>query len=94
MSKPSDFATKFPYKSVTGKTEDGTLALNIMKAMVFMGNEWSPITWEDYVKAWKEKGFDSCEKEHACFDRVNKYCKSEDTARLFSPVWEEVNETQ
>jgi hypothetical protein len=89
MSKPSDF-TDFPMGSVLSNYEHEQVACNIMVIMSRdRYNDWDPPTWPTYKMIRKQDGGFKM-KERALFDKVLPYCKSEDTARLFSPVWARV----
>jgi hypothetical protein len=83
--KPIDFAA-YPWDSVFQNSEHETVASNIM---IIMGDTWEPLSWGQYKKRrLKDGNFNETEKRY--FDAVTKFCKSEDTARCFSPVWEKI----
>ena len=83
--KPSDF-TNFPYSSVTRNNESETIARNIMVILERTGNKFRPLPWDEY-KSERLKDGNFTDGEHEYFDAVIDYCKSADTAKLFSPVW-------
>lgn len=85
MSKPSDFAFH-PWDCVFHKMEAEVIASNIMAILKRTGDTWRELTWEEYSNERCKDGNFS-ETEHAYFDGVIGYCKSEDTARLFSKDW-------
>lgn len=88
MCKPSDF-TKHPWNSVLQKDEPEVVARNIMVIMSQTGDTWRPLDWEEYkAERLKDGSFSHTEKRY--FDQVIGYCKSPDTAVLFSPDWAEV----
>ena len=50
------------------------------------GDEFRPLEWEEYKQErLKDKNFSEYEKKY--FDKVIPYCKSADTAVLFSNSW-------
>lgn len=84
--KPSDFAREYPWSSVKRNAESETIALNIMKILERTGDEFRELTWDEYKTERKKDGnFTESEKEF--FDDVIDYCKSADTAKLFSKTW-------
>lgn len=83
--QPSDF-TNYPWGSVAQKSESETVALNIMRILKRTGNTFRPLSWEDYKEErLKDTGFSETERKY--FDEVIGYCKSADTAVLFSSRW-------
>lgn len=85
---PSDFL-EFPSSSVTGKYEKEMVACNIMVILTRQSNRFRDLIWKEYkYERLKDKNFSN--REHDWFDNVINYCKNEDTARLFSPVWDKV----
>lgn len=85
--KPSNFKA-LPMGSTMQKSEAETIARNIMCILSRTCDTFRPLTWEEY-KEEREKDEDFSEGERSYFDVVIDYCKSPDTARLFSPVWEQ-----
>jgi len=85
---PSNFMVK-PMGSVFQKSEHETVAANIMVILGRTGDTFRELSWKEYKEerikdgnfSYGEKGF---------FEDVVPYTKSEDTARLFSPIWREV----
>lgn len=78
--KPSDYTTR-PMYSVAER-----IARNIMVILSRTGNEWRPITWEEYqAERQKDGGFSESEKLY--FDRVISYCKSAEDADRFCSSW-------
>ena len=91
-TKPSDFLV-FPFSSVLQHTEDEVVASNIMKILKRTGNTFRDITCEEYKK---ERLKDTtapegrlCDFEKETFGKVIDYCKSADTAKLFSKEWKD-----
>ncbi len=85
MKTPKDF-TSFPCSSVLQKCEAETVACNIMVILSRTGNTFREIAWEEYkTERKKDKDFTSTEAFY--FDLVLPYCKSQETAELFSPEW-------
>lgn len=83
--KPSNF-NKHPWNSVTQNSESETVARNIMVIMGRTGDEWRELSWDEYKEErLKDGNFSISEKQF--FDRVTPYCKSADTAVLFSAEW-------
>lgn len=83
--KPSNF-TSDPMGSVLQKSEAETIAQNIMRILKRTGDEFRPLSWEEYKqKRLKDGGF--TEGERGYFDNVIDYCKSGDTAKLFCKTW-------
>lgn len=83
--QPSDFC-KQPYESVLKKTEHEIVACNIMVILNRTGNTWRELSWNEYQQE-REKDGNFSLRELESFDLVIGYCKSEDTAKLFSPNW-------
>jgi len=87
--KPSNFAT-FPWMSILKNSESEVVALNIMRILKRTGDEFRPLSWTEYKEErMKDGNFSVVEKPY--FDKVISYCKSADTAALFSKVWANVN---
>ncbi len=83
--KPSHF-TAHPFNSVTQESEAETVAANIMRILKRTGDTFRPITPKEYeMERRKDGAFTSVEINY--FHKVIGYCKSADTAVLFSPVW-------
>lgn len=83
---PKDFIKKRPFGSVFRKTEAEIVALNIMKILDRIGNEWRELSFQEYeTERRKDGNFTSSEKQY--FDKVIKYCTSENEAKKFSPEW-------
>ena len=86
--RPSDF-TSFPWNSVTNNAECEIIAQNVMTILKRTGDEWRELTEEEYIRERKKDGnWGNSELGH--FRKVLPYCKSEDTARLFCPDWDNV----
>lgn len=86
--KPKDFNI-FPFESVKGSMEHETVALNIMVVLQRTGNKFRHLPWEEYKEErLKDKNFS--EREKGYFNDVIDFCKSPDTAILFSPSWKEL----
>ena len=83
--KPSNF-TKYPWNSITQKSECETIAKNIMLILKRTGDKFRPLTFDEYKsERLKDGNFTESEKQY--FDKVIDYCKSPDTAKLFSKEW-------
>lgn len=88
MKTPSDFKV-FPWSSVSKNSETETIAQNIMIILSRTGNEFRELSWDEYKEErLKDGGFS--DRERAYFDKSIGFCKSEDTAVLFSPKWSSV----
>lgn len=85
---PEDF-TEFPYSSTLCKVEAEVIAMNIMVILSRTENKFRKLAWKEYKKE-RLKDEDFTDGEHEYFDKVIDYCKSSDTAKLFSNVWNEV----
>lgn len=88
-NKPSDFKN-YSWDSVARKSESEVIAQNIMKILSRKGDVFPEelLTFEQYKEARLEDGNFS-EGEKYYFDQVIGYCKSADTAKLFSKSWRE-----
>ena len=83
--RPSDFI-KDPFDSIKQKAEHEQIAFNIMLILKRTGNVFRKLSWTEYKKErLKDGNFSDGEKGY--FNDVIDYCKSEDTAKLFSPNW-------
>jgi hypothetical protein len=85
---PKNFV-KYPWDSVMNKSECETIAKNIMIILAMNGNEWRDLTWDEYRQHRIMDGSFS-DNERPYFEQVIGYCKSVDTAVLFSPEWAKV----
>ena len=86
--KPSDFII-FPWNSVTKNAECEIIIVNIMKILKRTGDTFRELLYDEYKsERLKDKNYSDSEKTY--FDKVINYCKSEDTAKLFSSIWAEI----
>ena len=87
MSKtPEDFRKIHPFDSAVQKTECEIVARNIMSILSRTGNTFRKLDYDEYVSERLEDGnFSPVEARY--FDDVIGYCKSADTAELFSSAW-------
>lgn len=85
---PSDY-TFAPWGSVFGKSECETIARNIMVILKRLGDNWIPLTWEQY-KEERLKDGEFTESEKRYFDIVIDYCKDPESAAMVSPMWKEI----
>ncbi len=83
--QPANFTDK-PWNSVLQKSEAEVIARNIMVVLKRTGNEWRDLSWEEY-KEERLKDGNFSEAEYDYFHKVIPYCKSADTAVLFSKSW-------
>ena len=84
--KPSNF-TNYPWASKAQNAESEIIARNIMVILKRTGDQFRPLSWEEYsVERQKDGNFSELEKKY--FDAVIPYCISADTAILFSPEWD------
>ena len=90
--KPSNFTSK-PFGSVLQNAESEIVARNIMVILSRTGNTFRNLTWEEYKKERLQDG-DFSQNEYEHFQSVIDYCKSADTAKLFSKEWAKQFETQ
>ena len=83
--KPSDFC-KHPWACVFRHLEQEQMGINIMIILKRTGNVFRELTFEEYkTEREKDGGFSSSEKHY--FEQVIPYCKSAETAALFSDSW-------
>lgn len=86
--KPSNFCT-YLWESIFNKSENETVALNIMKILKRTGNKFRTLTFEEYkVERLKDKDFTINEAKY--FDDVIFYCSSEKGYRIFSQKWRNI----
>ena len=85
MRKPSSFRNH-PFSLVLAKNEAETVARNVMVILARTGDKFRPLLWDEYVL---ERGKDNmeCSSEKKYFEQIIDYCKSSDTAELFSLSW-------
>ena len=83
--KPSNFTT-YPWSSVLQNSESETIALNVMKILARTGNEFRELSYEEY-KSERLKDSNFTDKEQSYFEKIILYCKTADTAILFSKSW-------
>ena len=84
-TKPSDF-TDHPFSSVEQNCECEIVATNIMKILWRTGDTFRELSEDEYYAERKKDGHFT-PNEMSCFGKVIKYCKSPDTAKLFSKAW-------
>ena len=85
---PSDFGKVDPYdcRMKFDRSEHETIAQNIMRILWRTGNEFRPLSWQEYRKErLKDGNFSDREKEY--FDNVIRWCDSEHNAKQFSTAW-------
>ncbi len=92
MNKPSNF-TSHPFSSVLRKSEAETIARNIMVILKRTGDKFRELTWDEY-KTEREKDGKFSNGEKSYFDQVIGYCKSAETAKLFSKAWNETEKVK
>lgn len=86
--KPSNF-TSFPYLSILKDSDSETIARNIMIILERTGDEFRPLSWEEYrEERLKDRNFSNREK--AIFEEVIPFCESANTAVLFCKHWASV----
>ncbi len=83
--KPSNYTTH-PMSSVSKEWEAEQIARNIMTILWRTGDEWRPLTWEEY-RTERQKDGNFSEMERPYFDRVIGYCKSAEDADRFCSSW-------
>ena len=81
--KPSDFTKVHPWSSVLQNTECETTAACIMDFLAKTGDTFRTITFKEYKEVQPHANQER-------FEKVIKYCKNEDTAKLFSKSWEKL----
>lgn len=85
MKTPKDFCT-YPWGSVLESSECEFIALNVMRILNRTQGIFRPLNFEEYkFERLLDGKFSESEKYY--FDKIISYCKSEDTAKLFSPEW-------
>ena len=84
--KPSDFLHDDPYDSALQNSECETIARNIIVILKRTGDEFRELSFEEY-KAEREKDKAFSQREKSYFDKVNPYCKDEESAKSFSNHW-------
>jgi len=87
MKQPSDFKDH-PYSSTKQNHEAEVVARNIMVILARTGDEWRELSWAEYKAARLEDG-NFTGAEGSLFNQVIGFCKSVDTAVLFSPKWKD-----
>ena len=82
--KPSDFMIQ-PWSSVFGKSENETIARNVMVILSRNGNEWRDLSFNEYSKERIEDGVSewALNAEKRYFMEVVEYCKSPEAAATF-----------
>lgn len=83
--KPADFMDH-PYASVQQSAEAEVVARNIIAILDRTGNKFRKLSWTEYKKERLKDG-NFTEDEKSYFDDVIGFCKSAETAKLFSKVW-------
>ena len=67
------------------------VAQNIMQILSSLGDDWQPLSWEQYA-AERAKDGKYYDYEKGYFDAVIPYCESADTAATLFPVWAQAAE--
>lgn len=89
--KPSDFSKQHPWNSFLGNFESEFIGRNVMIILARNGNEFRELTWDEYKKErMKDSNFQEGEKLY--FDKVAKYCSTEESVGTFSKMWKEIKE--
>lgn len=91
--KPSDF-TNFPCSSVLRKCEAEQVAVNIMLILARTGDIFRDLSLEEYIKERNKDKDKYSNGEEKYFRQVLPYCKSADTAILFSTAWQKTVQAQ
>ena len=83
--KPENF-TSYPWSSILQNSESEVIAQNIMKILKRTGNEFRPLSWEEYrTERLKDGNF--TEREKGFFEDVIKYCGDSESALQFCSGW-------
>ena len=96
--KPSDFEQTIPWDSVKHNSANESLARSIMRTRVFKGDHWASaenpeLSYLDYLEYRKSKGLsETGAASSEDFYELARYCKSPETAALFSKAWREILE--
>lgn len=85
---PEDFTVQ-PMNSIRRKSEAETVARNIMVILARNGNKWRLLGWNEYETERRKDG-DFTMSEQSYFDAVYIHTETEQAARRFSPVWQNV----
>ncbi len=89
---PRDFIAKIPAHSVLVQKGFEIVGHNIMIILARTGNKFRDLSWDEYVIQRKKEGnFKDAEKEY--FIEVSGYCKSAESAFLFSREWASLKTT-
>jgi hypothetical protein len=84
--KPSDFLN-FPHNRIMDCFIHEGIAQNIMNILADWGGIFRELTFKEYVKYYKDKGFSISKGEEPYFDRVKTHCATYQKAQLFSFKW-------
>lgn len=84
---PRDICTIHPFNSITQSHKAETVARNIMVILARTGNVFRLLTWEEY-KAQRIVDGHFTERECEFFEKVSRFCVTEETVRLFSNYWD------
>lgn len=87
--QPSDFAKKFPFSSVFGKSECEHLACRILN---FTESWEKPLTWEQYYETMTQADKNVAGVVKRDFERVMPYLASAEKCATFSHVWRKLYE--
>lgn len=79
--KPSNICNIYPWNSVFQKSEEETSICCMMSYLAQNGDEFKSFTFEEYK-------VDQPNASEERFNKLIKYYKSEDTARLVSDKWD------
>ena len=83
--KPSEFKNH-PWNSVLQSSECETIAANIITILKRTGDNFRPLTYDEYkYERLKDGNYSGIEEGY--FNKVIDYFKSSDTALLFSKNW-------
>jgi len=83
--KPSNF-TNYPWSSILENSESEIVAQNIMNILKRTGDEFRPLSFQEYKsERLKDGGFTNLEEKY--FNSVIKYCGDAKSALLFCSGW-------
>lgn len=87
LISPSYFSDRAPFTSKFKKSENETIARNIMTILKRTGDKFRKLSWNEYkTERLKDGHFSESEKKY--FDEVIEYCTTPEKARLFSKNWD------
>lgn len=85
--KPSDLAGISPWNPAVDSHKSMIVAMYIIEILERTGNKFRKLGWDEYKAERLKDSKNLYHAESQCFEEIARYCKSYDTAKLFTEEW-------